>query len=307
MRIKIKPRTARKVSQAEQIAMRVSRNTIAGNILLFALKFAAGVGGHSAAMISDALHSLSDVLSTLVVMIGIRLANEKADKEHPYGHERLECVAAILLAVILGATGIGVGYGGIRTIVIGRQEGFFVPGTIALWAAVISIVVKEAMYWYTRRAAKRINSGSMMADAWHHRSDALSSIGSLVGIWGARRGLPILDPLVCLLICLVIIKAAFTIFKDSINKMLDHSCDDETLEQIRELILCQDNVHGIDVLKTRLFGDKIYVDVEISMAGNPSLQDSHTAAHRVHDAIEDQFEFVKHCMVHVNPKQQSND
>lgn len=289
----------------EKIAMRVSRNTIIGNFSLSAFKLAAGLIGHSAAMLSDAVHSLSDVLSTIVVIIGVKLANQKADKEHPYGHERFESVAAILLAAILGATGLAIGYGGLRTILSGNYEAISIPGMLALFAAIVSIVVKEGMYWYTRAAAKKIHSGALMADAWHHRSDALSSIGSFAGILGARIGFPILDSVACLIICLFIEKAAIDIFRDAISKMTDHACSDETEAQLRTVILAQPEVLGIDLLQTRIFGDKIYVDVEIRADADSPLHITHDIAHRVHDAIETEFSTVKHCMVHVNPEEKS--
>lgn len=286
----------------EQMAIGVSRNTIIGNTLLSVFKLAAGITGNSAAMLSDAVHSLSDILSTLIVLAGIKMANKKADKEHPYGHERFECVAALVLAIILCATGLGIGYRGIQTIIAGRYETLAIPGLLALIAAIVSVVIKESMYWYTRAAAKKINSGALMADAWHHRSDAFSSIGSFLGILGARVGYPVLDSVACLIICIFIIKASFDIFMDSINKMTDRACGDEIVEEIRSLILSQENVSGVDLLQTRIFGDKIYVDVEICVDGNATLQDSHIIAHDVHDVIESRFPNVKHCMVHVNPQ-----
>lgn len=285
----------------EQIALSVSTHTVIGNIFLSIFKLIAGMAGHSAAMLSDAVHSLSDVLSTGIVMIGVHMANKKADKEHPYGHERFECVAAIILAVMLCATGAGIGYGGIRTIVRGHYEALAIPSLLALIASVISILLKEGMYWYTRAAAKKINSTALMADAWHHRSDALSSIGSFAGILGSRLGFPVLDSVACLVICVFIVKAAYDVFMEAIGKMTDHACDDETVTAIQTVILDLDHVCGIDLLKTRLFGDRIYVDVEISMDAAATLQDSHQVAHTVHDAIERAFPHVKHCMVHVNP------
>lgn len=284
-----------------QIAMRVSWYTIIINIILSIYKLAAGLIGNSMAMVSDAVHSLSDVLSTIVVMIGFQFANKKEDKEHPYGHERLECVAAIILAGLLFATGIGIGYGGIRTIFSSDYNTIIIPGKIALIAALVSIVVKEAMYWYTRDAAIKINSSAIMAAAWHHRSDALSSIGSFAGILGARIKFPILDSVASLIICVLIAKASIDIFIDAVNKMMDKACDDDIEEQIRQVILEQENVLGIDRLNTRLFGDKIYVDVEISMDGSVPLHVSHDIAHSVHDAVEEKIKNVKHCMVHVNP------
>lgn len=287
----------------EQIAMRVSLVSIIWNVVLSFFKLFAGIFAHSGAMISDAIHSASDVLSTVIVMIGVKIANKESDDTHPYGHERMECVAALILAVILFATGIGIGYQGILIIMSGDYSHLTVPGVLALAAAVISIGVKEGMYWYTRAAAKKIDSGALMADAWHHRSDALSSIGSFAGILGARMGYPVLDPIASVIICAFILKAAFDIFMDSINKMTDAACDNETIEKIREIILQQDGVIKIDQLKTRLFGDKIYVDTEIQVNGDISLRAAHDIAHNVHDAIEDGIQKVKHCMVHINPNE----
>ena len=285
----------------EQIAMQVSRNSIIGNVILSAFKLFAGVFAHSAAMVSDSVHSLSDVFSTIIVMIGVKMANQKSDREHPYGHERFECVAAIVLAAILFATGIGIGWAGVQKAVAGNYGKAAVPGLLALVAAITSIIVKEAMYWYTRAAAKKTNSSALMADAWHHRSDAFSSIGSFLGIFGARLGFPILDPLASIVICLFILKAAFDIFRDAVGKMTDRACDEQTVAEMHEVILTQEEVEGIDQLKTRLFGDKIYVDVEIRVNGSFTLEAAHNRAQCVHDVIEEQFPKVKHCMVHVNP------
>lgn len=285
----------------EQIAMKVSRISIIGNIILSGFKLFAGIFAQSAAMISDAVHSMSDVFSTIIVMIGIKLANKKPDKEHPYGHERFECVAAIVLAAVLFATGAGIGWSGIKKAIAGNYGDLAIPGILALVAAIVSIIVKEAMYWYTRGAAKRINSSALMADAWHHRSDAFSSVGSFAGIFGARLGFPILDPLACIIICLFILKAAIDIFRDAVGKMTDRACDDETIAKMRDLILSQKSVERIDGLKTRLFGDKIYMDVEIRVDALVRLEEAHLVAQAVHDVIEEQFPRVKHCMVHVNP------
>lgn len=287
--------------KAKQIAMRVSVVTIICNLLLSFFKLAAGLLGHSGAMISDAVHSASDVFSTIVAILGINISKKKSDQNHQYGHDRLECVAAIVLAVILFLTGVGIGIGGIKNIISGISEDMAVPGAIALAAAILSILIKEWMYWYTRKAAKKINSGALMADAWHHRSDALSSIGAFVGILGARMGYPILDPLASVVICLFIGKAAYDIFRDAIDKMVDKSCDPETLGKMRSIILEQPGVQNIDLLQTRLFGPKIYVDIEIAADGNLTLREGHEIAQRVHDAMEKEFPLVKHCMVHVNP------
>lgn len=290
-----------KQTNQEKIAVRATAITIVVNIILSAFKLLAGILAHSGAMISDAVHSASDVVSSLVVIVGVKLAGKGADEDHPFGHERLECVAAMALALILAGTGIGIGRNGIYTIVNARNTAIQIPGTLALAAAAVSIAVKEGMYWYTRAVARRVNSGAMMADAWHHRSDALSSVGSFAGILGARLGMPILDPAASLIICFFIIKAAFDILKDAIGKMTDHACEPALAKEMQNLILAQQGVVRIDRFRTRLFGDRIYVEAEIAEDGRCSLEESHIVAQEVHDVLEAAYPQVKHCMIHVNP------
>jgi len=287
-------------STRKQIAMKISKVSIAVNILLSVMKLAAGVAAHSGAMVSDGVHSLSDVLSTFVVMIGVHISGKEADEDHPYGHERMECVAAIVLSVMLAVTGAGIGLSGIRTI-MGKGEDLTVPGMAALAAAIVSIVVKEAMFWYTKRGAERIDSGALLADAWHHRSDALSSVGSMIGIGGAILGYPILDPVASVVICLFIFKAAYEIFSDAVKKMVDESVEEDIVRELREKILEEEGVMQIDDIRTRVFGSKYYVDVEISADGSQSLTEAHDIAQRVHDNMEKMFPDIKHIMVHVNP------
>lgn len=284
-----------------KIANRVSLVTIAANAALSLFKLLAGVLAHSGAMISDAVHSASDVFSTIIVIIGVRLASKKADKEHPYGHERMECVAAIVLAVVLFITGLGIGADALTKIISGNYGDLQIPGILALVAAIVSIAVKEGMYWYTRHYAKKIDSGALMADAWHHRSDAFSSIGALIGIAGARLGFPVMDSVASLVIFVFIAKAAFDIFKDAMNKMVDHSCDEQTEKEIYDCVAKNNQVLGIDLLHTRVFGNKIYVDVEIRVDGSYTLREAHGIAEAVHDDIEKNFPKIKHIMVHVNP------
>lgn len=289
-------------SKEQQIAMRVSSVSIVINIILSLLKLLSGIIAHSGAMISDAIHSASDVLSTVVVIIGVKMSGKKSDRDHQYGHERLECVSSIILSGLLLATGIGIGISGLENILAGTSgEALAIPGRLALIAAIVSLIVKEWMFWYTRTAAKKINSGALMADAWHHRSDALSSIGAFVGILGARLGYPVLDPAASVVICIFIAKAAIDIFKDAIDKMVDHSCDDDTVNQMRDVIAGISGVARIDLIRTRLFGSKIYVDIEIAVDGELTLNKAHAIAEDVHLSIENTFPNVKHCMVHVNP------
>ena len=198
-------------------------------------------------------------------------------------------------------TGIGVGKAGLENIFSGHYETLAVPGVIALIAAVISIIGKEAMYWYTRYYAKLINSTAFLADAWHHRSDALSSIGSLIGIAGSMLGFPVLDSAASVVICLFIVKVAFDISKDALVKMLDTSCGEDYEKDLTEYILAHEDVIEVDMLHSRMFGNKTYIDLEISVDGNKSLWEAHEVAERVHRDIEQRFSDIKHIMIHVNP------
>ena len=294
-------------SEFTRVANRVAFVTIFENVLLALGKLIAGLIGHSSAMISDAVHSASDVFSTIVVLIGVKLSSKESDKEHPYGHERLECVAAIVLAVVLLLTGLGIGYDAIKNILGGNYKELTAPTVLALVAAIISIVAKEAMYWYTRYYAKRIDSSALMADAWHHRSDALSSVGALIGIGGAMLGYPVMDSIASLVIFFFIAKAAYDIFKDAIDKMVDHACDEETEKAIYDAVLEQEEVLGIDMLQTRIFGNKIYVDLEIQLDENYTLKKAHDIAEEVHEHIEQNFPKVKHVMIHENPVSHVSD
>lgn len=282
-------------------AMKVSMVSIAVNLLLSLGKLAAGLIAHSGAMVSDAVHSASDIFSTVVVVIGVKLSGKAADREHPFGHERLECVAAIVLAVILLITGLFIGLAGARRVLDSQSEALPMPGLLALVAALVSIAVKEGMFWYTRGYARRLGSSALMADAWHHRSDALSSIGALVGIAGARMGLTVLDPLASVVICAFIAKAAFDIFRDAVNKMVDHSADAATEAAIRACVAEHAEVKRIDLLRTREFGNKLYIDLEIAMDEHLTLAQAHAIAEDVHDDVERAFPQVKHIMIHVNP------
>jgi cation diffusion facilitator family transporter len=286
-------------SAEKSLAMRVSTNTVILNLLLSIGKLAAGIFAHSGAMISDAVHSASDVLSTFVVILGIHMASKPADEQHQYGHERMECVVGVILAVMLGIVGAGIGWSAIQT--ISSNAPIAVPGMLALVAAVVSIVVKEGMYWYTIAAAKKLSSPALKADAWHHRSDALSSIGSFAGILGARLGFVRMDAIASLIICAFILKVAVDIFRDGMDRMVDRACDEPTEKRMSDVISSVPGVMSVDVLQTRIFGAKIYVDVEISAEGDIPLTDAHAIAERVHHAIEQDFPNVKHCMVHVNP------
>ena len=293
---------SRKNGVDEAAAIRkMSFVSVAGNTVLSAFKFFAGVTGNSSAMISDSIHSFSDVITTVIAWIGVKASKKEADSAHPYGHERVECIASLLLGIILLATGLGVGKVGVEHIVSGSYETLAVPSMIALVAAAVSIVSKEAMYWYTRYYAKLIHSSAFLADAWHHRSDAFSSIGSLIGIGGAMLGFPVMDSVASVVICLFIEKAALDVFRDAVDKMVDKSCDILTVERMYRTIAQEPGVLAVDAVRTRRFGSRAYVDVEIAAKADMPLREAHQIAQNVHDVIEKNFKEVKHCMVHVNP------
>ncbi len=282
-----------------KVVRRLSAVGILGNIFLVVFKLYAGIAGHSDAMVSDAIHSLSDVFATLIAALGVRIAGKKPDEEHPYGHDRFECLASLLLGLVLIGTGLGIGWGGIRSIFSGQTAA--VPSGIALAAAIISIVSKEAMFRYTRYYAKKLHSSAFMADAWHHRSDAFSSVGSLIGIAGAMLGLPMLDSIACVVICLFILKVGWDIMKEAFSNMLDTSCGSTYDNELKSFMEQQPGVISVDLVLSRKFGNKIYIDAEISVDGSLRLDEAHEIAEHVHDAVETHSDEIKHIMIHVNP------
>lgn len=278
---------------------------IVGNVFLAVFKLAAGILGHSAAMLSDSMHTVSDVFATLIAYIGVTISKKQADKKHPYGHERLECMASLLLAVILFVTGTGIGWSCAKSIADGSYKEMALPGIMPVIAAAVSIIVKEAMFWYTMYYAKKLRSSAFKADAWHHRTDALSSVGALIGIIGARHGFPVLDQIAGIIICVMILGVAISIFRDAAEKLLDTSCDEQYETELRDFIervSAEKNYDiGIDSLLTRKFGEKIYTELEISVNGSMSLNDAHDIAESLHNSIEKEYPDIKHVMIHVNP------
>lgn len=280
-----------------KIGYKVSIVTIIGNIILSIIKIAIGIIAYSKAMIADGVHSISDVFTTIGVIIGLKLSSKKADKEHPYGHEKLESLTSVFLGIALLLVSLWIGFSGIKNLI---YDNYVIPGRLAIFAAILSIVSKEAMYWYTLKYAKKINSTSLKADAWHHRSDSFSSIGALIGIIGARMGFPMLDSAVAIVIGIIIIKVSYDILKQSINQLIDTSVSDDIIKEMKKEISSISGVKNIDNLKTRLHANKIYVDVEISVESEISVEEGHNIAKNVHNIIEENKD-VKHCMVHVNP------
>jgi len=281
-----------------QIAKRVSIITVIWNTILSVVKIVVGLFGHSSAIVADGIHSMSDVFTTIIAYVGVNLSAKKADDDHQYGHEKFEPIMSKILATVLIVTALMIGYNGIKSMFSGNLE---TPSQLNLLAAGLSIVVKEWMYRYTKKAADKINSSALKADAWHHRTDAFSSIGSLIGVAGALLGFKFFDPLAAVVIALIIIKVGVEIYLKSIDEVMDKSADEETIQKIRQAVQSVEGVVAIDMLLTRQHASVIYVDLEIGVDGDLTLWKAHAIAEKAHLIVEDEVPLVKHCMVHVNP------
>lgn len=280
-------------------SLRAAAISTACNIMLAIVKLVAGLVGHSSAMVSDAVNSTSDVISNFAVMGGVAASDKAADTHHQYGHDKIECIVSIFLAVAIFVTGCMIGYNGIRQIV--HPENIVIPSLFPLLVAIGTMIVKESLYQYTIRVSRKTGSNSLRATAWDHRSDVLSALGAFIGILGARLGVPILDPIASLVICLLIIKVSIDIFKSAVNVLLDASVDEDTQKALETEILSAPGVKQIDLLRTRLTGARYYVEVEIRCCRYLPLFASHDIAQDVHDRIEQKFDKVKHVVVHTNP------
>lgn len=278
---------------------------ILGNIVLSALKFAAGILGGSKAMIADSLHSASDIIATSVVLVGIKVAQKPADREHPYGHGKIEPIAAAFVGVTLIFAAIVIVKGIVESI---AKQTFTTPTALALAAAVVSVVVKEAMFRATYAAGKKINSEAIMADAWHHRSDAYSSIGTFVGILGAILGgrfgirfLQYLDPVAGTVVACMIFKVAYDILKHAVKGLMDSSPDGEKLTKIWHTVSGVEGIVSIPDIKARYIGQRLFIDLEIEVNADISVDEGHSIAafarNRVIESVPDAYE----VLVHVEP------
>lgn len=286
--------------EAVREARRVTLVGLVSNALLCVMKLTIGFLAHSGGLISDAVNSASDVLNTVIAMVGVRLGNKQADPQHPYGHARFECVASILLSFLVFLTGLGIGWSGLKAIVSGG-EALEVPGVPALAAALVCCAAKEALYWYTIRASKKLGSLALKASAWDHRSDVFASAGVFIGILGARLGVRILDAVASVVISLLILRVAVNIFREALSQTVDQACEPELEERFRMAALSVAGVRRLDELRSRRFGPGVYVDMEIAVDGRLSLKEAHDISERVHDAVEACEPSTRHCMVHVNP------
>lgn len=288
----------------KNLATKVTRNTIIINFILAIFKIISGIISNSVAIISDGIHTASDVISTLIVIIGYRFSLKKPDEKHQYGHERIECISAIILSIILLFTGISIGKSAIIKIFNFNPLTYCIPGILSIIAAIISIFTQEILYFYVRSTAKKINSVALLSNAWHHHSDALSSVGSLLGVIFSRLGFYAGDFIAGLVICIIIIKMSIEIFVEAVKRVIDESCDKKLLDLFIKTILNNEDVILIDKIRTRKFGNRLYVDIEITLDGDISFKKAHGVAHAVSDSIENNFSIVKQCMIHVNPSNQ---
>lgn len=285
-------------------AERVSRRTLAANLLLSLLKLAAGVTFHSAALTADAVHSVSDSVSTVAILVGMRIAKQPPDRKHPYGHGRAETVAAKLLSLLLLFVGANMAYSGIRALVLGD---FAVPGTAAALTAVLSIAVKEWMYRYTIKTARSIRSRAMLADAWHQRSDALSSAAALAGILLARLGYPLMDPLVAVVVSVFILRVGWRIFQDVIDELMDAQVSEPILESVSDAALSVSAIRDVKRLAVHRHGSEYHVDLTVSLAAQTDVERSHSVVHAVEDAIQRALLSSTHVDVHVEPEGLARD
>ena len=286
----------------------IFRTTLVGsvaNLLLVVFKFIAGIVGHSAAMIADAVHSLSDFITDIIVIIFVAISGKPEDEDHDYGHGKYETLATAVIGIILFFVGVGILISGIKAIIGALQgEPLQTPSPLALIAAVISIVVKEVLYHYTVKRGKALGSSSVVANAWHHRSDALSSIGTAIGIGGAiflGDQWRILDPIAAVIVSLFIIKVAVELFKPCIEELLERSLPAEMEQKILDIILSTPQVSSPHHLRTRRIGSYIAIEVHIRMDGQRSLSEAHQVASDIERRLKAEFGESTHIGIHMEP------
>lgn len=275
------------------------------NLLLLAFKFVAGIIGHSAAMIADAVHSLSDFISDIKVLVFVHISGKPEDESHAYGHGKFETMATLIIGVILLAVGVGIFVNGTSSIIDNFKGNIpSSPSKVALIAAVISIVLKELLYRYTVRVGQKLNSQAVVANAWHHRSDAYSSLGTLLGIGGAiflGEGWQVLDPLAAVIVSLFIVRVAFQLVKPCVDDLLERSLPAETEQRIKDIILSFPEIGSPHHLRTRRIGNNIAIEVHIRMDGNISLNEAHRLTTNVENRLKEEFGEGTHIGIHMEP------
>ena len=288
---------------------RIYRITLAGsivNIVLLVFKFIAGILGHSAAMIADAIHSLSDFLTDIIVIVFVRLSSKPADHDHDYGHGKYETLATSVIGMALAVVAVMLGWDGIEKIIYVMQGNQLEsPGIIALWAAILSIVLKEWIFRATRKVAKEENSKALEANAWHHRSDALSSIGTAGGIGGAvmlGNNWAILEPIAAIVVCILIIVTAFKIIRQASGELLEESLPKEIEDKIEQIAYQDPLVSDIHKLHTRRIGNIIAIEMHLRMPSDVTLAESHIHANSIEKSLKQEFGNGTHIMLHIEPK-----
>lgn len=275
------------------------------NFILLIFKFVAGVLGHSSAMVADAIHSLSDFATDIIVLFFVRISSKPADTTHKYGHGKFETLATAFIGFALLAVGIGILIEGTKNIVaVVRGEVLQAPGVIALLAAAVSIISKEILYQYTVYKGRKINSQAVVANAWHHRSDAFSSIGTLVGIAGAMflgEKWRVLDPVAAVIVSVFILKVAIDILRNSLEELMEHSLPDAEEEEIKQIILSMNGVESPHHLRTRRIGNRVAIEVHIRMNGDMTLTKAHQITTEVEQQLKLRFGENTHIGIHTEP------
>ena len=277
------------------------------NVLLLVFKFVAGILGHSAAMVADAVHSLSDFVTDVIVLAFVRISSKPKDKSHDYGHGKYETLAMTIIGMALLAAATGIIYGGAQKIAdwLGGQR-LEAPGTLALWAALLSVVLKEAVYRYSMLKARQLNSQAVEANAWHHRSDALSSVGTAIGIGGAiflGQRWTVLDPLASVIVGAFIVKVAIELLGRGIGDLLEQSLPDEIETEILQLAATVPGISEPHDLRTRRIGDHYAIELHILVDGDIPLREAHDRASEVEQLLRNHYGDDTHVVVHVEPKQ----
>jgi cation diffusion facilitator family transporter len=275
------------------------------NVVLMVLKFIAGTLAHSSAMIADAVHSLSDFITDLVVLVFVKISAKPQDNSHDYGHGKFETIASFLIGLALLGAAIGIIYSGGTKLAawLGGAE-LAAPGWLALWAALLSIVVKEALYQYTAYRGRAVESQALTANAWHHRSDALSSIGTAIGIGGAivlGHRWTILDPLASIFVGLLLVRVAVKLLQTSIGELTECSLPEETEREIENIICSLPDVREPHNLRTRRIGNRTAIEVHVRMDGNTSLHEAHERATQIEQKLKARFGRHTHVTVHMEP------
>lgn len=277
---------------------KISYITIAGNIFLAIIKITVGILVGSAGLIADGFHSVSDTASTIAVLIAIYISNKPPDEEHQYGHGQAESIAAKILGIILLLTGFALGYNIINGIL---NQDYGIPGIYGFWAAVLSIIIKEIMFRYTYKVGEETNNQALIADAWHHRSDAISSIAAAAGILGANLGYPILDPIAGIVVALLIIRVGWNIIVDAINTLMIKAPPEEDNEEIRNIVNNIEGVQEIKELRSHYSGVDLYVDLRIVVDAQLTVKKGHDISVKVRNKLLNQCEQVREVIVHIHP------